>query len=424
MPRPALKKYQKRAIEFALDNPYSIIGLDCGLGKSRVAIHTREKLKTNCLIVCPSYLILNWVKEIRKWGPLDSKVVTFRSGKEITTKFDADYVITSYDLVQKAEHLFIWADMIVLDEATALKSMKAKRTTFMHKNIYENSIERVHLLTGTPIKNRVQEFYSLLAICFYNPAKTGSRFLDLYPSEIHFADKFSFREEYTMEIGNRFIPIVKWSGIRNTDELKEWLKNKYIRVRSKDVLNLAPITYKSILVSDTPDPSLIAAFNLFFLGKGNAAINPAAKANAALRKVEFTTRYVKDLLGEVESVLIYTDHVASAEALAKQFDTKAITGHVPSTVRSDMADAFQRGEGRVLVSTIGSMKEGKDLYRSSHIVFNDITWVPGDITQVIYRIQRIGQKNPCTVHYIMGSPQDEKIKQTIDDKMKTIEQAT
>lgn len=425
MERPALKGYQWLALAYAQANPYCILALDPGLGKSRIAIEVAETHRSNCLIICPSYLILNWVKEIKKWSVNpNAQVCAFRAGKDMYSPVDADYVITSYDLVQKAPYLFEWADMVVLDEAHSIKSMKAKRTEFIHRHIYENSVPRVHLLTGTPIKNRVQEFYSLLALCHYNPSAADSQFLDLFPSEIDFADRYSIRREYTMEVGRRLVTIVKWEGLRHVEELKKWLEGKYFRIKSSDVLDLPPITYKSILVAEAADPALLESFNAHFSEDGADSVNPTAKAEAALKKVPFTVKYVENLLEEVDCALVYTDHVASARELARLLGVEAITGEMSSTKRSKLSREFQEGQGRVLVATIGSLKEGVDLYRSSHIVFNDYSWVPGDMKQVAYRIQRVGQKNHCTVHHILGSPQDEYILGVIESKLKTIEKAT
>lgn len=417
-----LRDYQKKTIQYGLKNPYCILALDPGLGKSRCAIEIREKLKLNCLVICPGYLVLNWEKEIKKWAP-GSEVTKFKSGKEIYEVFDTDYVVISYDLVQRAEHLFEWADLVILDEAPAIKSMEAKRSQFIHKNIYENSVQRVLLLTGTPIKNRVKEFYSLLALCHYDPHAADSRFLDSYPSEIDFADQFSYREEYTMEINNRWVTILKWQGIKNLDELRSYLKNHYIRFRG-DVLGLPPVSYKSLLISDTPDKDLLDSFNSHFFDEDKSSVRPDAKAEAALKKVPFTIKYAKDLLEEADSVLIYSDHIAPTEAIAKEFGVQPITGKVPANVRSQMADEFQSGKGKVLVATIGSMKEGKDLFRSNNIIFNDYPWVPGDLKQVIHRIQRMGQTRPCLIHRIIGSPQDSYIMDTIESKIATIEQVT
>lgn len=423
MEKPALKEYQVRAISYGLANPYSILALNPGLGKTRVSIEIREKLKSNCLVICPSYLISNWVKELRLWAPPGTQITAIRSGKDIYPVCDTDYLLVSYDLAQKAEHFFEWADMVVLDEAHNIKSMKAKRTEFIHKNIFENSLKRVHLLTGTPIKNRVQEFYSLISLCFYNPSVADSQFLETYPSEIDFADHFSYREEYTMEINNRFITVLKWNGLKNVDELRTHLKGRYLRIKA-DELNLPPVMYKSMLISETPDLALRDAFNTHFLNDGAGSVNPTAKAQAALKKVPFTVKYAKDLLEEAECVLIYSDHVEASEAIAREFGVRALNGTVNAATRTGLAKQFQAGEGKVLVATIKALSEGIDLTRSSHVIFNDLPWVPGDLKQVIYRIQRLGQKSHCTVHRILGSPQDEEIMYALEKKSQVIEKAT
>ncbi len=437
-----LKEHQVESVDYALKNNYSIIALDPGLGKTAVAITVSDKKKAKTVVVCPAYLIPNWVKELNKWSKRKDSVFPIYKGKSIPPKSDLDnyeYYITSYDIIQKGEQLMEWADCLIIDEAHALKSMDSKRSQFMHRTIYENSIETVMLLTGTPIKNRVKEFYSLMAITYYNP-KCDSDFLEVFPDEITFADHFSIREEFTIRISHyKEVPIVKWSGLKNKKELKDWLKGRYIRKRSKDVLDLPPISYKDWHISNTPDPKLLEAFNDHFsdddFGEVKAfedierenrvsSVLPEHKAVAALKKVPFTVQYAKNLIEEVGCCLIYSDHVDSAKAIAKEFGVEAITGFMSPTKRTEMAKKFQEGHGEVLVATIGSMKEGVDLFRSQHIVLNDMTWIPGDLTQVVYRIQRMGQTEKCRVHRVIGSPQDLIISDAIVAKAEVISQLT
>lgn len=441
MKRPPLRSHQVEAVAYADKNPYTILALDPRLGKSRCAIEIREKYKLNCLVICPSYLVDNWKIEIKKW--VDSPIIcAVHSGKEIPSaqflkQSTPGYVIVSYSLAQKAEHLFEWAAMAVLDEAPAIKSMNTKRSQFIHKNVFENSLKRVLLLTGTPIKNRVKEFYSLLAMTFYNPTTPQGRFLDLYPDEISFAERYSHSRSYEIEISGKFVTITNWFGIKNTEELKKWLKNRYIRIRDTDVLDMPDVSYKPVLISETPDKELLRAFLGHFTDDSDwearrdmhrddrtGSVLPEHKAMAALKKVPFTVNYAKDLLEQADCVLIYTDHRESAKAIAKEFDVEPITGSMPAKKRGEMADRFQAGEGKVLVATIGSLKEGKDLFRANHLIFNDLCWVPGDMKQVINRMRVVGKKHKCTAHRIFGSPQDEYIAGVLDEKMETIEAAT
>lgn len=423
MSRPAFNRAQARAFPFALKHPYSILALDPRLGKSRVAIEIREQLQNNCLVICPSYLVLNWVKEIRKWAAPDVQVTAIQKGADIYDICDSDFAVISYDLAKKAENFFDWADMVVIDEGHNLKSMDAQRTQFIHRCIYEYSIPRLHILTGTPIKNRVKEFYSLLALTNYNPRVADSQFLDRYPSEIDFADQFSNRRKYQLQIGNKRVTILKWEGLRNVHELKKHLKGKYLRIRATED-DLPPVMYKPILISETPDPDLLQTFNAHFEGDDAGSVKSDKKAEAALKKVPFTVKYAQGLLEEVDCCLIYSDHVASAEAIAQKFNVRALTGKVSSKLRSRLADKFQAGEGKVLVATVGALKEGRDLYRANDIILNDYPWVPGDLKQVINRIRKVGKKNPCMVHEIFGSPQDSYITDVLKSKIEVIEKAT
>lgn len=448
LPAVATKK-QRKAFKYAMRRPYSILAMDPRLGKSMVGIAVQQTLKNNCLVICPGYLVSNWEKEIKKWARRGTISTVFRKGAKIYCPVDTDFVIISYDLVQKAAHLFEWADMILLDEVHHLKSMSAKRTQFIHKEIFENSIPRVHALSGTILKNRVKEFYSPIAMMHYNPNKKavgGQKdfggfvikqaqppappgFLDRFTDEIEFADYFSYREEFNVKVQPKngavyFMKQARWSGLRRVVELKSFLKGKYLRTKASRK-DLPPISFKKVLVSNSPNQALIDAFDKHFEGDGADSVRPDIKVEAAMKKVPFTIAYVEDLLTSVECVLVYSDHVAPIEAIATHFGVTAITGKLSNKKRAKIADDFQAGIGPpILCATIGALKEGKDLYRSKDLVLNDPTWVPGDMKQVAERMRALGQKDPRTVHEIFGSPQDEKISKAIKEKMAVIDQAT
>lgn len=418
--KPELSESQALAVDYLLRHPYSIIALDPGMGKSRVSIEYAIRKNARNLIVGPSYAIDNWVDEIRKWAPKDKIVTTFKKGSDIYDVFDSDFVITSYDLAQKAEYLFEWCDMLTIEEAHNIKNIEAKRTEFLHRVTYENSIPAVVQLTGTPIKNRVAEYYSLLAVTYYDPNNSGSEFLERFPSAIDFADYFSYRIEYDMPIGNRFVKIVKWKGVRRIAELKKYLKGRYLRIKS----DLPPVSYIDFKTSNTPDKALLSAFTAHFKDGENSGVNPTEKAQAALKKAPITAKYAEDLLDTTGSVLIYSDHVEAAETIAKYFGVTALTGKINPHKRMEMAKKFQSGEGLVLVATIGALSNVVTLTRSNHLILNDYPWVPGDLKQVMLRINRLGQDKKCVIHRMIGSPQDEYIMQTIEEKLDVIDRVS
>lgn len=395
------------------------MALSMGLGKTGLSLAIKDSIPgSKMLVVCPAYLVLNWKKEALKF--LESPSITvFKKGSESYLPFDSEIVITSYDLAIKNEFLFEWADILICDEATHLKGMDAKRTKAIHKLVFENSIKRVHLLTGTPIKNRVEEFYSLMTLCYYNPKFKDPKFLKDFPNKISFADHFSYRKEYSKFISGRLIKILNWEGFRENreNELKDNLKGIYRSRRS----SLPKCHYKDIVVSDHEDPELLEEFYSFVEGSG---INPKTKCKAAQWKVPHTLNHIKELQssGEVEGpILVFTDHRESCKELAAEFGVPPITGEMTPSNRQKMADDFQAGRIPVMVATYGSFGMGYTLTISNIIVQNDYPWVPGDMAQAEARINRIGQTRPCYVHRILGSPQDEYILNTILEKSKVLD---
>lgn len=411
-----LDDIQVETMEYGLKNPYTIIANDMGTGKTACGLAISYKLRVPTLVVCPSYLVTNWQNEIRKTLGDWPIVTAIRKGKDIYDVWDSDFAIISYGLAQKAESLFSWAKLVILDEAHNLKSMTTKRTEFIHRAIFENSVDRLLLLTGTPIKNRVEEYYSLLALCNYDPKIKDSKFLDKFPDSMTFADYFSFRKQYTIQVGNRFIPVVKWVGVKKENELKEYLKGHYIR---KVGVSTEEPRIKHVLVSDIENKTLMKEFLKW--SDNNSDVNPTAKAEAALQTAPFTVEYARGVIEEMGCVAIYTDHVQSCEFIANSFGVPPITGKMPAQERHRLGAQFQAGESNVIVATVKSFSEGISLTRSSNLIMNDFPWVPGDIDQTIKRIHRRDQTKKCTIHMIHGSPQSEKIFEAVTEKRAVIQ---
>ena len=342
-----LKNHQVKAVKFGLMRPYNILAMDMGTGKtfSSLSLWNRSKAK-NLLVVAPGYLLRNWEEEILRIFGSGVDIHLVKSGKDIRR---GEITLISYDLASKAEILFEGTDMVIADEAHYLKSMTAKRTEAFHKFIYENSIKRLSLLTGTPIKNRVSEYYSLLALMNYETTPKTD-FLKKFEDQISFADYFSNRVEFKIPVwkyGRQiYINQMKWTGTKNTGKLKKYLEPFYFRVNSSSVLDLQEVIYKKIQVSDTNDPYLIENFEKYFMKDGASSVNSEFKAKAALEKVPFTVKYVKDIIDEVGSVVIYSDHVEAIKRIASEFKVKPITGETPGAVRAERVKRFQEGKYR------------------------------------------------------------------------------
>ncbi len=348
-----------------------------------------------------------------------------KNAKDVYPLWDTDICLASYEFANSYDPLFEWSDLVVFEEGHYLKNPKAKRTEACHRLLYQYSNKRMIILTGTPIKNRVQEFYSLIALCNYNPRIKDPPFLKEFPEDISFAERYSFKSESRISIfsakAKRMVevPLIKFTGIQNVEELKGWLKGIYIRVKDTEVMQTEGFIYKDFICGEKGDEELYKSFLEF--AEENQGIAPKLKVQSAIQKIPYTIKYVKDLLEEVDQVVIYSDHVEPCQKIAEAFGVVGITGSMSVDQRMRIADQFFRKEIRVIVATIGSFSTGiNNLVVANNMVFNDPSWVVGDMEQAIKRIDRIGQKKKCIIHRVMGTPQDEKIYEALEDKRKVI----
>ena len=388
--------FQTEGIDFHLPRPYSINGFTMGLGKTLVGLATCAKANTGkVLIVCPAFLVPNWQSEIEKFmsDPTPFEVVSYNGLKHID--------MSEYGA-------------LIVDEAHGFKNLQAKRTKLLHKLIAEHKPKRLMLLTGTPIKNDVTEFFSLLRLCWL-----GGKYpeFDIYGNSFHrFANTFSNKKVTPWA--------TKYEGLKNVERLKELLAPVYIRRRAEDVLDLPPEVDREVLFSerDSLDSQLASAWDNY---EGTKSKNfSTGKAISALAKVAYTVEFVKENIEEMGKVVIFTDHVQSAKNLYSElhdYGAHFVTGGTLASKRSEYVSSINGGDARVLISTIGSLSVGVNLTGVNHMIFNDLPWVPADISQARKRIHRIGQKNTCFYYYILASRIDQAIVRTLDKKRKVLE---
>lgn len=412
--------FQKKGVEFGLLHHYCLIGDEMGLGKTLQALIIAFIMISRgkkVLIVVPSFLRINWFFEIDKFAKRFYEISLVESFQELSEwgPGTLDITIMSYSMSSEAERVFEWADMVIADEAHYLKSIEAQRTVGFHKHIYEHMPERLILLTGTPLPNGTVEFYSLLRLLGYTPQVTNGKnvFIDYEIPEPFYKD---FANEVTVRVGGR--TYIKYTGLKNKELLKSYLRGKYIRRKCKDVLDLPPLLEKDIIVAYGDNPKLMREFNEFNL---DDTYSSKAKAKSALLKAPFTVEYAQNLFESGRGpILVFTDHVAACKYIAKELECPFIFGEVSQKKRAKYIKQFQNGELDYLVLTTGSGAEGNNLHRARHIVVNDPNWVPAKNEQLRKRIHRIGQDFTCYIHNILGSIQDRKILRTLRSKMKVI----
>ena len=176
-----------------------ILADEMGLGKtltSIAVIYTLYKaLGCKAVIVCPSSLVENWEKEIRKW--LGVKVVPLvarpnnKLDDEISlfTNNNVPVLIISYEMFKKYAKVLNKCEklnLVICDEGHRLKNSSGNQTT---TSLNEFRAKMRMVLSGTVIQNDLEELYSVVEfVCpsylgtlshfrknFSNPINAGSQ---------------------------------------------------------------------------------------------------------------------------------------------------------------------------------------------------------------------------------------------------------
>lgn len=423
---------QELAIKFAIENKYSILAMPPGQGKTLCAVEMALRLKLNALVVCPSYAKKIWINEFKGQCP-EIEITTFSKGDQIYPLWDDGVAILSYSLLldrtnkedktKRADSLFEWADLIIFDESHNLKESDNQRTVAAHKLVYENRVPYIVLLSGTPIKNRLYELYSQIALCHYK--EDNSTFLDKYPTWVHFANRFSNKTYKVVRTRRGNIPQTTYSGVKNLEELKPILETCYFKLPNKYLHKLpSRVVYNVEADKMRAFPGLVEEFEKFMSGKDG--VMPDIKAQAALSTAKFTGQLAKDLLMKHETVVIFTDHVEAcksiAENLTRQLGTliSPVYGEISVSKREIILEEFQKGLKPVIVATTGTLSTAISLTISNVMIMNDLPWVVGDLDQTECRISRRGQEETCFYYRVMATKQSHRISKILDSKRKDI----
>jgi SNF2 family DNA or RNA helicase len=125
--REDMHDYQNEGVQFLLDNPFSALFIDLGLGKTVISLTTILELVgkfdlDNALVVAPLKVAHNtWPDEIKIWSHL-----TGIRAKQIRTKELVDEVNRRVAVVREFEVMARWDDLTIEDEFEILPKVRAK----------------------------------------------------------------------------------------------------------------------------------------------------------------------------------------------------------------------------------------------------------------------------------------------------------
>jgi SNF2 family DNA or RNA helicase len=423
--------FQKAGIAFALAKQNVLIGDQMGTGKTIQAIGVLNKTQPNkVLIVCPASVKLNWQKELEKWLTYDLSVGVVNG----PSYPEADCVVINYDMLKRYGDTLkeTGFDVVIVDEAHYIRNRKAQRTKLMHE--IGKDIPRKMLLTGTPLVNRPSELFSLLN--FIDP--------EAWPDFFKFAFRYCSPQR---AYGGGW----DFSGASNLDELNRRLRSTLMIRRlkeevltdlpdkSRQVILLPADNYKDVLAQEqevlTPDQDPWDAYHQAQVklndNENGVTFEELARIRheTAMSKVDAVVEFSKGLLDNVDKIILFAHHhdvIDALEAGLKKFKPVRLTGRESAKQKEVAVETFQTNDKvRVFIGSITAAGLGITLTASSTVVFAELDWVPGNMTQAEDRPHRIGQKDNVTVyHVVIDGSLDARLVSTLISKQKVLDRAT
>ena len=409
-----------------------------GIGKTAQAIELVKRAEGVRLIICPAYLLLNWMDELQMWGVSLDEVCVIDSGKQILRKAPI-YLVAYSRVINPAlfkQLLKMSFSLIVCDEGHALKTWNSGRSNKIlgtFKNRQSNLLFRsknILLLTGTPVLNRIEELYNLV--------------IRIAPGVLDHMSRMQFYQFYAGHI--EFSPWgVRVSGIKNEADLRKRLSPILLRRtkieglpdKSEEVIRLNPNTPELKKLFALEDEFLkahgITADNvdaLTKLSKVDVTQISETRRKVALCKIPAFLEMLDDMREDVDGpIVVYTYHREVLAALNTAITEKyqnivlsSIDGGTDLKKRHEIVKAFQAGDVDVLTATIGALREGISLTRGACVVFLELDYTPANIGQAIGRLHRRGQTNTVRViKMVFMSGIEKRIMQILNTKQKMID---
>jgi SNF2 family DNA or RNA helicase len=425
---------------------------DMGLGKTieliAFLVHLQEEnaLKAPTLLVCPTSVLGNWEREVKKFGPT-LKVLVHHGDKRAKGKAFAtaikgkDLIITSYALVFRdaKEIQGIKWQGLVLDEAQNIKNSESKQS----KTVREIEASFKIALTGTPVENRLQELWSILE--FLNPGYLGPRNF--------FQRRFA-------------IPIEKYGDRESLQSLRSLVRPFILRRLKTDKSIIQDLPEKQEMtvfcglateqatlyqqIVETSISELESAEGIQRRGMILALLvklkqlcnhpalltakqNPKALEIKSLEsgKLQRLLEMLEEVVAEGDRALVFTQFAEWGKLLKPHLEQHLgreilfLYGGIKQQQREEMIDRFQHDpQGPpIMILSLKAGGTGLNLTRATHVFHYDRWWNPAVENQATDRVFRIGQTRNVQVHkFVCTGTLEEKIHDMIESKKALAEQ--
>ena len=439
-------QHQIEGFNFGLAHDRWFLGDEQGLGKTKqvIDIAIAKKLQRgykHCLIICGvNGLKWNWVNEVKTHSNESSFILGQRTRAGKTSigsnsdklndlmqidKIDSYFLITNVESLRD-ESIAKQIEKLCADKTIGVVAIdeihKCKNPTSQQgKGILKLKSEVRIAMTGTPVMNTPLDVYVILKWLGY---------------ENH--TYYAFRNHFCEMGGYGGYEII---GYKNLGEIRETLSTMMLRRLKKEVLDLPEKLYINEYVEMTdkqwkiynsvandikanidkikysPNP-LAELIHLRQATGYTGIISSAIKESAKLDRME---ELVEEAVENGKQVVIFSNWTQMTdiiyERLAKKYDVSVITGQTKDADRQANVEAFQSGDSKVMIGTIGAMGTGLTLTAGTVEIFVDEPWNRALKEQAEDRCHRVGTHENVTIYTLMSKGTiDERINELIMQK--------
>lgn len=431
-PYRKLRAYQRVGIySFLLAEGRIILGDDMGLGKTAQSLSYCQLTKevSRLLVVCPSSVTDNWVIEGRTWAPrlklrtvsstAECKKLIARGGIQ-----EGEGWILTWGLMARCRELLVTQrfDTVIADEMHNAKESTSQRTRALLELMH--IAERRIGLTGTEVRSRIQELWTLLHAV--DPMA--------FPCFKPFGERYCGPE--TKRVGFHR-QVRTYEGASRLPELNQLIR-PYVQRRTKEEAcpELPPKSRNKLIVRASTQKfyrehdRIMEAIKVEKERPDGGMTLPLLtelRKLVGLAKVPSALDWIEQVRSQDEPCIVFLYHQDVYAELRTGLDKlgvvhAAIVGSTPNKKRQEIKDRFQRGEIDVLVGS-EAMKEGITLHRCCYVLHLERWWTPGDEDQGDDRAYRIGQTRPVfavTLH--LANTLDDQVDALLERKRKIVDQ--
>lgn len=396
-----LYPHQDEGAAFLARTPRAMLADDVGLGKTAQVAAAIDRLWLDhladvgrpVLYLTAAALVGQTVRELHEWLP-SRRVQSTKDGR--LTNGSTDVWVMSHDMFHRRWQEMLGAQLLIVDEASALKGGAAKFGTIRSAC---DKAERVAVLTATPLENNPLVLWTLMQL-------VGG--VDLGRHEDDFLDDFCKVRYYSADN----IKVEGWRSPTHAARAMERIRPFFLR-RTVDQVDLrlpTPEPLEPVLVPLTPDQQRRYA-RASRIPDGLRRVREQHKASRTSPdgSSPLLDKAVAIALDEVVAggkVVMYTELLADVEGLVQRLRAAGIRctevrGAIGQNDRADAVEEFRsRADTPVLVGN-KVLEYGLNLQFANTLISVGVSYNPAREWQREGRLRRIGSPHQTYRHWVV-----------------------